>query len=191
MIKRKIDLKKTITVLLALVIIITFLFLATGCVCPLFSMLERFTGMKISTGKNIDSSAIEDDLIYPGSLALVQINGDISRILELIGDYGVALSEDELEVLEQLPDSIKEQEVGATVYSTPDDKTDVTGYYFSLVNRGWKINDFGDVGENLEGNNMLVAEKNERKQALMISGTENNSFIIFIDFEWDMLDNEN
>ncbi|MCJ7473178.1 MAG: hypothetical protein MUP02_10325 [Actinobacteria bacterium] len=190
MIKRRIKLKKTITVLLTLVIFITFLFLATGCVCPLFSMLERFTGLQISTGKNIDSSAIEDELIYPGSIALVQINGDIERILELIGDYGVSLSGDELEVLEQLPDSIKGQEVGVTVYSTPDDKTDVTGYYFSLGNRGWEINDFGDVGGNLEGNSMLAAEKNERKQALMIAGTENNSFIIFIDFDWDMLDNE-
>ena len=153
-------------------------------------MLERFTGLQISTGKNIDSSAIEDELIYPGSIALVQINGDIDRILELIGDYGVSLSGDELEVLEQLPDSIKGQEVGVTVYSAPDDKTDVTGYYFSLGNRGWEINDFGDVGGNLEGNSMLAAEKNERKQALMTAGTENNSFIIFIDFDWDMLDNE-
>ena len=190
MIKRRINLKKTITILLTLVVFLTFLFLSTGCVCPLFSMLERFTGLKISTGKNIDTSTIADDLIYPDSIALVQINGDIDRILELIGDYGVALSGDELEVLEQLPDSIKEQEIGATVYSTADDKTDVTGYYISLKNRGWEINDFGDAGGNLEGGNMLVAEKEERKQALMIAGTENNSFIIFIDFDWDMLDME-
>ena len=190
MIKRKIDLKKTITVLLALAIFFTFLFVATGCVCPLFSMLERFTGLQISTGNNIDTDAIEDDLIYPGSLALVQIKGDIDRILELIGDYGVALSGDELEVLEQLPDSIKGQEIGATIYSTADDKTDVTDYYISLKNRGWEINDFGDAGGNLEGGNMLVAGKEERKQALMIAGTENNSFIIFIDFDWDMLDME-
>jgi len=191
MIKRQIKFKKAITVLLALAIFFTFLFVATGCVCPLFSMLERFTGLEISTGKNIDSSTISDDLIYPGSIALVQIKGDIDRILELIGDYGVALSGDELEALEQLPDSIKEQEVGATVYSTADDKTDVTGYYISLKNRGWEINDFGDAGGNLEGGNMLVAEKEERKQALMVSGTKNNSFIIFIDFDWDMLDNKN
>ncbi len=190
MIKRKIGLKKVINILITVIIILTFLFVATGCVCPLFSLLERFTGLEISTGKNIDTDAIEDDLIYPGSLALVQIKGDIDRILELIGDYGVALSGDELEVLEQLPDSIKGQEIGATIYSTADDKTDVTDYYISLKNRGWEINDFGDAGGNLEGGNMLVAGKEERKQALMIAGTENNSFIIFIDFDWDMLDME-
>ena len=66
----------------------------------------------------------------------------------------------------------------------------MTGYYISLENKGWEINDFGDAGGNLDGNSMLVAEKNESKQALMIAGTENNSFIIFIDFDWDMLDNE-
>ncbi len=190
MIKRKIGLKKVINILIAVIIILTFLFLTTGCACPLFSMLERFTGLEISTGKNIDTDAIEDDLIYPGSIALVQIKGDIDRILELIGDYGVALSEDETRVFEQLPESIKEQEVGATVYSTADDKTDVTGYYISLGNRGWEINDFGDAGGNLEGGSILVAEKEERKQALMVAGTERNSFIIFIDFDWDMLDME-
>lgn len=152
-------------------------------------MLERFTGLEINTGKNIDTDAIEDDLIYPGSIALVQIKGDIDRILELIGDYGVALSEDETRVLEQLPESIKEQEVGATVYSTADGKTEVTGYYLSLGNRGWEINDFGDAGGNLEGGSILVAEKEERKQALMIAGTESNSFIIFIDFDWDVFEN--
>ncbi len=188
MIKRQIKFKKTITVLLTLVIFLTFLFVATGCACPLFSMLERFTGLEISTGKNIDSSMITDDLIYPGSIALVQVKGDIERILELIGDYGVVLSEDETRVLEQLPESIKEQKIGTTVYSTADNKTDVTGYYISLKNRGWEINDFGNAGGNLEGGSMLVAEKEERKQALMIAGTERNSFIIFIDFDWDMLD---
>ncbi len=190
MIKRQIKFKKTITVLLTLVIFLTFLFVATGCACPLFSMLERFTGLEISTGKNIDSSMITDDLIYPGSIALVQVKGDIERILELIGDYGVVLSEDETRVLEQLPESIKEQKIGTTVYSTADNKTDVTGYYISLKNRGWEINDFGNAGGNLEGGSMLVAEKEERKQALMIAGTERNSFIIFIDFDWDMLDME-
>ena len=190
MIKRRINLKKTITILLTLVVFLTFLFLSTGCVCPLFSMLERFTGLKISTGKNIDTSTIADDLIYPDSIALVQINGDIDRIVELIGEYGVALSEDEVQVLEQLPESIKEQEVGATVYSTADGKMVVVDYYISLENRGWEINDFGDTGGSLKGNSMLIANKGERKQALMIAGSENNSFIFFIDFDWDVFNDE-
>ena len=182
--------KKIITVFITAILLIALLFLSTGCVCPLFSALERFTGLKISTGENIDMSTIEDELIYPDSIALVQLTGNIDRILELIGEYGVALSEDEIQVLEQLPESIKEQDVGATIYSTADGKMDVVNYYISLANRGWEINDFGDAGGNLEGGNMLVAGKEERKQALMIAGTENNSFIIFIDFDWDMLDME-
>jgi len=190
MIKRRINLKKIITILLTLIIVLALLFLSTGCVCPLFSALERFTGLKISTGENIDMSTIEDELIYPDSIALVQFTGDIDRILELIGEYGVALSEDEMEVLEHLPETITEQEVGATAYSTADNKVDVVSYYNSLTNKGWDINDVGDAGGSLEGNSMFVAKKGDREQAFMVAGTENNSFIIFIDFDWDVLEGE-
>jgi len=190
MIKRRINLKKIITILLTLIIVLALLFLSTGCVCPLFSALERFTGLKISTGENIDMSTIEDELIYPDSIALVQFTGDIDRILELIGEYGVALSEDEMEVLEHLPETITEQEVGATAYSTVDNKVDVVSYYNSLTNKGWDINDVGDAGGSLEGNSMFVAKKGDREQAFMVAGTENNSFIIFIDFDWDALEGE-
>lgn len=180
--------KKSLYIILVSVALIAISMLSISCVCPLFSLLERMTGLEISTGKNIDTGAIEDELIYPGSLAIVQINGDMDRVLELIGEYGVALSEDELEMLEHLPERIKEQEVGTTVYSTPDKKMDVTDYYISLRNRGWKISDFGDAGESLRGNSMIIAEKEERKQALMIAGTESNSFIIFMDFDWSMIE---
>ena len=179
--------KRVMLVFLTAVLILTFLFIITGCVCPLFSMLERFTGIKISTGKNIDTDTIADDLIYPGSLALVQVNGEIDRVLELISQYGIVLSEDELKVLEQLPERIKEQELGATAYSTSDDKTKVIDYYISLESRGWTLNDFGDAG----GSSMLIAEKNDRKQALLIAGTKSNSFIIFVDFDWDVFESEN
>ncbi len=156
----------------------------------MFSVLERFTGLKISTGKNIDMSVIEDELIYPDSIALVQLSGDIDRILELIGEYGVVLSEDEMETLERLPETIKEQEVGATAYSTADEKSDVVGYYNSLTNMGWEINDFGDAGGSLEGSSMFIAKKGDREQAFMVAGTENNSFIIFIDFDWNILEGD-
>jgi len=190
MIKRRINLKKIITILLTLIIVLALLFLSTGCVCPLFSALERFTGLKISTGETIGMGTIEDELIYPDSIALVQLTGDIDRILELIGEYGVALSEDEMEVLEHLPETITEQEVGATAYSTADNKVDVVSYYNSLTNKGWDINDVGDAGGSLEGNSMFVAKKGDREQAFMVAGTENNSFIIFIDFDWDVLEGE-
>ena len=188
MMKKKVKFKKILTFLLASALILTLLFLSTGCVCPLFTILERFTGLEISTGNNIDKSVIEDDLIYPGSFALVQVNGEIDRVLELMGEYGIALTEDELKVFEQLPDKIKEQKVGAIVYSTPDDETNVTGYYISLENKGWEINDFGDAGGTLEGKSLLIARKGERKEALMIADTESNSFIIFIDFDWGVFE---
>lgn len=182
--------KKIITVFITAILLIALLFLSTGCVCPLFSALERFTGLKISTGENIDMSTIEDELIYPDSIALVQLTGNIDRILELIGEYGVALSEDEMEVLEHLPETITEQEVGATAYSTADNKVDVVSYYNSLTNKGWDINDFSDAGGSLEGNSMFIAKKGDREQVFMVAGTENNSFIIFIDFDWDVLEGE-
>ena len=189
MIKKGNILKKFIPVLLTAVLVLAFLFISTGCVCPLFSMLERFTGLNISTGNNIDAGVIEDDLIYPGSLALVQVNGEIDRILELISQYGVVLSEDELKSLDQVPEKIKDQEVGATLYSTPDEKTDVVDYYTSLESGGWTLNDFGDAGGSLQGSNVLIAQKGETKQALMIAGTGSSSFIIFMDFDWEMLEN--
>jgi hypothetical protein len=30
--------------------------------------------------------------------------------------------------------------------------------------------------------------KGERRQVLMVTGSENNSFIIFIDFDWDVFE---
>jgi len=162
--------------------------LSISCICPLFSLLERFTGLEISTGGNIDTSLIVDELIYPDSVVVVQVSGDIERVLELIGEYGITLSKDELETLSQLPDQITKQDISATVYSTADDRNEVIDYYNSLTREGWEINDFGDAGGNLKGKSIIIAEKKERKQALMIASTENNSFIIFVDFDWGIFE---
>ncbi|MCD4670800.1 MAG: hypothetical protein K8S14_10185 [Actinomycetia bacterium] len=94
--------KKSLYIIVVCIALIATSMLSTSCVCPLFSLLERMTGLEIRTGKNIDTGAIENELIYPGSLAIVQINGDMDRVLELIGEYGVALSDDETKVLEHL-----------------------------------------------------------------------------------------
>ncbi len=179
-------------------LVIFFLFpiiviIATSCVCPLFSLFERFTGFKIKAGKYIDQSKLADELIYPGSVALVQAEGDIDRIVELIGQYGAAIPEEELSILEELPREIKDQEVTATVYSTADDKIRVLDYYNSLDDKGWDIQEFtnDEQVENTEQPAMLLASKNDIKQAFMLAGTSNNTFIIFVDFNWEELLNLN
>ena len=82
--------KNTRIIILLAVFAITAMLLLSGCVCPLFSIFERSTGLKISAGENIDKSVLVDELIYPGSVALVQVTGDIERIIDLVATYGVS-----------------------------------------------------------------------------------------------------
>ena len=162
-----------------------------GCVCPLFSFFERLTGFEIKVGENIDESLLADELIYPDSAALVQVEGNIEKIVELIGQYGVNLSEKELGVLNELPQEIKEQEVKATVYSTADKVIKVLDYYKALSDKGWDIQEpgsgqqAGDSGQQ----NMLLAAKDDVRQAFMLVENNTNTMIIFIDFDWEMFSN--
>ena len=162
---------------------------ATSCVCPIFSFFERLTGFKIKVGENIDQSLLANELIYPDSAALMQVEGDIERTVELIGQYGVNLSEEELAVLDELPQEIKDQEVSATVYSTADDGVKVLDYYNSLNKKGWDVQELRNGGqfENSGQSSMLIAFKDDIKKAFMLIETNNNTFIIFVDFDWEML----
>lgn len=180
------NIKLLIIIGLALISVLVF----SGCVCPLFSLFERATGLEIKAGDNIDESSIVDELIYPGSIPLVQVDGDIDRILELVATYGVSFSDEERQALEDLPESITEQEVGAIVYSTPDDRGTVLSYYERLTQRGWKIDAFSSPGESAQESDIVMAVKEDRRQALMVTGSERNSFIIFIDFDWDVFEEE-
>lgn len=180
--------KKILPVIITSIMLVLIIILITGCACPLFSLFERFSGLKISTGKNIDTGFVASDkLIYPGSIALVQVTGDVEKVLELIAEYGVALSEEEMNVLRQLPDEIKQQNISITAYSTADRADKVSGYYESLKQMGWKISDFDSAGSGLEASKLMVTEKDDKQQAFMIAGTETNSFIVFVDFDWSYL----
>ncbi len=178
---------KYIIILAGLALAAMLLF--SGCVCPLFSIFERATGLKVKAGEDIDETGIVDELIYPGSAALVQVTGDIEKIIELVSTYGVSFSDDERQALEGLPESITEQDVGAIVYSTPDSRSMVLAYYDRLVDRGWQIESFRGPMGNSQDSDIVMAVKGDRKQALMVTGSENSSFIIFIDFDWDVFEN--
>lgn len=182
--------KNTKKIVIVTVLVVAMMVLFSGCVCPLFSIFERSTGLKISVGENIDNSLVIDELIYPDSVALVQVTGDIEKIIELVGTYGVSFSEDERQALEGLPESVSEQEVGATVYSTPDDRDMVLSYYDRLVDRGWQVESFRGPGGGIQDSDIVMAVKGDRKQALMVTGSENSSFIIFIDFDWEVFEDE-
>jgi hypothetical protein len=183
----RLKLKVFLTFFLLLTIIAI---ISTGCVCPIFSFFERLTGFEIKVGKNIDQSLIADDLIYTDSVALVQVEGDIDRIVELIGQYGVNLSEKELAVLDELPQEIKDQIVKATVYSTADKEAKVKDYYGSLSDKGWDIQEMGNGQQTGDsGQKMFVASKGDVNQAFMLVGTNTNTMIIFIDFDWEIFSN--
>jgi hypothetical protein len=174
-----------------LLMLIVIAIVSTGCVCPLFSFFERMTGFEIKVGENIDQSLITDDLIYPDSVALVQVEGDIERIMELIGQYGVNLSEKELAILDELPQEVKEQQVKATVYSTADKVEKVMDYYNSLGDKGWDIQEMwsrqqtGDSGQQ----KILVAGKEDVRQAFILIEANTNTMIIFIDIDWEVFSN--
>ena len=58
--------KKILPVIITSIMLVLIIILITGCACPLFSLFERFSGLKISTGKNIDTGFVASDkLIYP------------------------------------------------------------------------------------------------------------------------------
>jgi hypothetical protein len=164
---------------------------STSCVCPLFSFFERMTGFDIKVGEDIDQSIVTDDLIYPDSVALIQVEGDIEKIVELIGQYGVNLSEKELAVMDELPQEIKEQQVKATVFSTADKSAKVMDYYYSLSDKGWNIQEMESSQQaGVPGQQkIMVASKDDIMQAFMLVGTDKNTIIIFIDFDWDILSN--
>ena len=164
--------------------------IVSGCVCPLLSLFERSTGLSVLAGDNIDESVVIDELIYPGSAALVQVTGNIEKVISLVSTYGVSFSDDQRKALEDLPESITGQDVGIIVYSTPDARALVLSYYERLNGRGWQIDAFRGPGTGMQDSDVVIAVKDERRQALMVSGSQGRSFIIFIDFDWDMFENQ-
>jgi len=170
-----------------LLLIVTFI--STSCACPLFSYIERVTGLDIKTGKEIDQSLVDEELIYPGSVILVQVEGNINEILDLMDKYGASLSDADLSILENLPRDIKDEEFTTTIYSTPDNETEVLDYYDSLYSKGWLILKLEDIAESKnEGQGMiLLASKEEYEQAFVLAETRNNTFIIFIDIDLEVL----
>ncbi len=170
-----------------LLLIITFI--STSCACPLFSYIERVTGFDIKTGKEIDQSLVDEELIYPGSVILVQVEGNINEMLDLIDRYGVSLSEADLSILENLPQNIKDEEFTTTIYSTPDNETEVLDYYDSLYSKGWLILKLEDIAEskNVGQGTILLASKEDYEQAFVLAETRNNTFIIFIDIDLEVL----
>jgi len=170
-----------------LLLIITFI--GTSCACPLFSYIERITGFEIKTGKEIDQSLVNDELIYPDSTVLVQVEGNIKEILDLIEKYGASLSGADLSILDNLPQDIKDEEFTTTIYSTPDNETEVLDYYDSLYSKGWLILKLEDIAEseNEGQGTILLASKEEYEQAFVLAETSNNTFIIFIDIDLQVL----
>jgi hypothetical protein len=184
--KRNTKSKLLFTIILLLLILA---FISTSCACPLFSYIERITGFDIKTGKEINQSLVDEELIYPDSIVLVQVEGNINEILDLIDKYGANLSEEDFSVLRNLPQNIKDEEFTTTIYSTPDNKTEVLDYYDSLYSKGWLILKLEDIAESKnEGQStILLASKEEYEQAFVLAETRNNTFIIFLDIDLEVL----
>ena len=184
--KRNIKSKLLFTAIFLFMIITV---ISTSCACPLFSYIERITGLEIKTGKEIDKNLVNEELIYPDSLALVQVEGDMNEIMDLIDKYGGSLAGEDLAILENLPENIRDEEFTATIYSTPDNKTEVLDHYGTLHSKGWlilKIQDIAEEGNNEQGT-MLLASKGTVEQAFVLAETRKNTFIIFIDIDLEAL----
>jgi hypothetical protein len=184
--KRK---KFFLSILITIFLFLTVSIILSGCTCPLYSLLGKFTGIHIKAGKDIDESVIDSELIYPGSVLLMQAEGDIETIFNTVSKYGAVISEKELNALEQLPDEIREQEISATIYSTADSEPEVLEYYNSFGNGRWEIMQMQGEQQSSDGSRqtMLIASDGERKQAFALVGTENNTFIIFVGFDFEAL----
>jgi len=180
---------KSKLLLTAIFLLLIITFISTSCACPLFSYIERITGFEIKTGKEIDQSLVNDELIYPDSTVLVQVEGNIKEILDLIEKYGASLSDADLSILDNLPQDIKDEEFTTTIYSTPDNETEVLDYYDSLYSKGWLILKLEDIAEseNEGQGTILLASKEEYEQAFVLAETSNNTFIIFIDIDLQVL----
>lgn len=165
--------------------------ISTSCVCPLFPFIENLTGLKVRAGNEVDEERVIDELIYPASKVLVQVTGDVDRIMEFAGQYGAVFSREEVAVLDSLPEEIKEQEISATIYSTLDEMPDVRDYYDSLGQKNWDMQGFnsGDQDQGPGNTALMLAVKEERQQAFLLAGTGNSTFIIFFDFNWDIIEN--
>jgi hypothetical protein len=185
---------KNNTIFLVLKVLLTAVFLLaavvtiSGCACPLFSAVERITGIQVKAGENIDESFVEGELVYTDSVALFQATGDINSIIELGSRYGVALSEKDMRVLDELPPDIKEnvinQEIVATVYSTADDKTEVLDFFDSIGGK-WDIHKIEDQGQAADGKQpvIVVASGENELHTLILAGTDNNTFLIFMNID--------
>ena len=112
------------------------------------------------------------------------------KIIDLVATYGVSFSDEERQTLENLPEDITGQDMGAIVYSTPDSRDMVLAYYDRLIDQGWQIESFRGPTGNSQDSDIVMAVKGERRQALMVTGSESSSFIIFIDFDWDVFGEE-
>lgn len=186
--KNKIKISKLKLYLTALLLLLISAVISSSCTCPIFSLIENLTGVQVKAGKNIDEALIEKELIYPDSTALVQAEGNVNTIMEMVSRYGAVLSEKDMAVFNELPQEIKEQEVSATIYSTTDSKEEVLEYYTSGGNQ-WDIVVMEDPEQtdSKEQPTIVVASKDDTRQALVLAGTENNTFIIFLGFDWEAL----
>lgn len=161
--------------------------LLASCVCPVFSFIERKTGLEVSTGDQSDTGFIEDELIYPGSRMLVEVTGDVDEIISAAGEIGLNVSQKEQILLGSLPDDVKKEEITAVIYYTSDSKKDVRYYYLSLEDKGWTASSY-ESGDSTSSSTLFFMFKGDREQPVLINSSGNRRFIIFIDYDWDSLE---
>ncbi len=162
---------------------------SSSCTCPIFSLIERLTGVEVKVGDSIDESLIEDSLIYPDSKGLLQAEGDIETIMEIAGSYGATISEKDIKVLGELPQELMEQEISATIYSTTGKKAEVVDYYSSFENKEFDIKELKSEEQAEDRNEpvVMIASDGNEPQAFVLAGAENGTFIIFLGFDWETL----
>lgn len=161
--------------------------LLTSCVCPIFSFIEKRTGVDVATGEDIDTGFIGVDLKYPGSVLLMEVTGDVEKIVNTASNFGVSIGQEEAAVIASLPQEVREEEVTAVIYYTGDSMEDIWSYYSNLEEKGWSTSSY-QSGSVTGGDSVaFFMFKDDIKQPVLINSAGDRRFIIFIDYDWDSL----
>jgi hypothetical protein len=183
--------KKDKLILIPLLFSLVFvcLLLMTSCVCPLFSFIEKKTGVEVSTAASADTNFLDDELVYPGSSLGLEVTGKIEDIIDAALDFGIQVTEQEMMLVGAATEDIKEEEISALIYYSSDDFHEIDSYYSSLKEKGWAVTtyDSGSLQDQGQGSVIYFFSREDYEQPLLLNISGGRVFLVFIDYDWDSL----
>jgi len=159
------------------------LVLLTSCVCPLFSYLEKKTGVEVSTAGSADTGFLDSGLIYPGSTLGLELEGKIEDIIGAATDFGIQVTDQEMLLIGAATEDIKEEEISALIYYSSDDLSKIDSYYSSLEEKGWTVSTYQSGAQ--PGSVIYFFSRDSYNQPLLVNSAGGRVFLVFVDYDWD------